>query len=382
MEKVYLDNAATTPMDPKVIEAMLPYMKDHFGNPSSIHSFGRKTKTIIEQSRKQIAGFLNAKPKEIFFTSGGTEADNLAICSSVCDLGVKRIITSRIEHKAVGMTAEKMESTAEVKVVYVDILENGHVDLEHLETLLKSDSDKKTLVTLMHANNEIGNKLDLEKCSALCKNYGALFHSDTVQTMAHYEFNLSKLDIDFITGSAHKFHGPKGVGFLYINEKHSISPLILGGGQERMVRGGTENLYGIVGLAKAMELAYSNIRGHQEHIQGLKSYMIQQLRNRIQDVDFNGDIEPKKSLYTVLNTCFPKIEYSDMFLFRLDLEGIAVSGGSACSSGSNKGSHVLSVLGCSEKCLAVRFSFSRFTTKQDIDFAISKIEALIPVTAE
>ncbi len=373
---VYLDNAATTPMAPEVLEAMLPFMKEHFGNPSSTHSFGRKTKNGIEMSRKSIASKLNADPSEIVFTSGGTEADNMALRCSVVDLGVERIVTSTIEHHAVGHTAESLIVSNNVEVAYVKLTEKGSVDLVDLEKLLKS-SDKKTLVSLMHGNNEIGNLISLEKVSQLCFQNSALFHSDTVQTMGHYSFDLKALNIDFITCAAHKFHGPKGVGFLYVNKKNKLKTLMFGGSQERGHRGGTENLYGIIGLAKAVELAYSDLEEHQNQIQGLKTYMKEELVKINNQIAFNGELEDQDSLYTVLNVCFPENEKSGMFLFSLDINGIAASGGSACSSGSNQGSHVLSALEKTNPCQAIRFSFGRYTTKEEIDYTLEKIKEML-----
>ena len=376
--KVYLDNAATTPLDKEVLEAMTPYMTEFFGNPSSSHAFGRKTKTAIEKSRRTIAQALNVTPSEICFTSGGTEADNLAIKASVEDLGCKHIITSAIEHSAVIKTSERMAATHGVKLSLVNLLPNGHVDLDHLEQLLKEN--EKSLVSLMHGNNEIANLLPLDKVSTLCEEYGAIFHSDTVQTMAHYKFDLEKTKIHFITGAGHKFHGPKGIGFLYINKDLKINALITGGGQERQVRGGTENLYGIVGIAKAMEIAYRDLEHHQQYVSGLKQYMISELRSKVPGVDFNGDCASEKSLYTVLNVTFPENNNSGMMLFLLDLEGIACSGGSACSSGATLGSHVLTAIdGIKPNRATLRFSFSRFTTEEEIDYCIEKIVALCDV---
>ena len=378
MKNIYLDNAATTPLAPEVLEAMLPFLKNDFGNPSSTHSFGRKTKNAIEITRKKIADQLNAEPSEIVFTSGGTEADNMALRCAVSDLGVKRIITSCIEHHAVGHTANHIKESCNIELDLVNINEKGHVNLEHLEELLKEKTS--TIVSLMHANNEIGNLIDLKKVSLLCRKYGAYFHSDTVQTMGHYEFDLKELDIDFITCAAHKFHGPKGVGFLYIKRNTKINQLITGGAQERKMRGGTENLYGIVGLGKAMELAYSDLKEHQNHVQELKSYMINELKKIDSAITFNGDVLPQNSLYTVLNVCFPVTPQSSMMLFSLDISGIAASGGSACSSGATAGSHVLAALPNSVNCQSIRFSFSRYTTKNEIDFALEKVKELTTVS--
>lgn len=373
---VYLDNAATTPIAPEVVEAMIPVLREGFGNPSSSHSFGRKSKALIETSRRTVAKYLNCQPSEIIFTSGGTEADNMALCTAVEVLGVERIITSKIEHHAVGHTAESLKK--DVEVCYVNLDSKGNVDLNHLESMLKEG--KKTLVSLMHANNEISTLLPLKTVSELCRKYGAYFHSDTVQTMGHYSFDLQDLDIDFITCAAHKFHGPKGVGFLYVNKKIKPSNLIHGGSQERGFRGGTENVYGIVGLAKAMDLAYEDVEGHQKHVQELKTFMINELRAYFGDIEFHGEINPEKSLYTVLNVCFPKTERSSMLLFTLDLKGVAVSGGSACTSGATTGSHVLQGIGADMSRPNVRFSFSRYTTKKEIDFALEQVKSVFEKT--
>jgi len=376
--RVYLDNAATTPIAPEVVEAMLPVLKDGFGNPSSTHFYGRQTKALIETSRRTISKLLNCQASEIIFTSGGTEADNMALYSSVHQLGVKHIITSAIEHHAVGHTAEAIQAEGLARVSYVKLDDKGTVDLADLERLLNSED--KTLVSLMHANNEIATLLPLKEVSSLCRKYNAYFHSDTVQTMGHYSFDLNELDIDFITCAAHKFHGPKGIGFLYVNKNVKAEALIHGGAQERGLRGGTENVYGIVGLAKAMELAYDNVEGHQRHVQGLKSYMIDQLKSIFSDISFHGQTDPSKALYTVLNVCFPKTEKAGMLLFTLDLKGVAVSGGSACSSGAAKGSHVLEGINADMTRPNVRFSFSRFTTKEEIDFALEQVKVVFEKT--
>ena len=372
---VYLDNAATTPVAPEVVDAMVPVLREAFGNPSSTHSFGRKTKALIETSRRTVAKHLNCKPSEIIFTSGGTEADNMAICAAVRELGVTRIITSKLEHHAVGHTAEAIAIDKNVQVDYVKVDSKGHVNLDHLEELLSQGPT--TLVSLMHANNEIATKLPLKKVSAICRKHNAYFHSDTVQTMAHYAFDLQDLDIDFITGAAHKFHGPKGIGFLYVSSKVKVCNIIHGGSQERGFRGGTENVYGIVGIAKAMDLAYEDLESHQNHVQGLKSYMIEQLKAYFgDDVDFHGETDPDRSLYTVLNVCFPKTEKAGMLLFTLDLKGVAVSGGSACTSGATKGSHVLEGIGADMTRPNARFSFSRYTTKEEIDYALEQVKSV------
>jgi len=376
---VYLDNAATTPIAPEVIDAMIPVLRENFGNPSSTHAFGRQAKALIETSRRSIAAHLKCQASEIIFTSGGTEADNMALRSAVVVLGVQHIITSELEHHAVGHTAAYLEKLGLVRVSFVKNDEKGHINFAHLEELLSGSNDK-TLVSLMHANNEIGTLLPLKKASALCRKYGALFHSDTVQTMGHYSFDLQDLDIDFITCAAHKLHGPKGVGFLYVNKRTKTSAMIHGGAQERGLRGGTENVSGIVGMAKALDLAYEDLPEHQAHIQGLKSYMIESLQHDFDDISFHGDERPDQSLYTVLNVCFPKTDKASMLLFTLDLKGVAVSGGSACSSGSVKGSHVLEGIHADMTRPNVRFSFSRYTTRAEIDFALEQVRTVFAKT--
>lgn len=371
--KVYLDNAATTPMDPEVIDAMVVMMREKFGNPSSIHSFGREVRAAIENSRKTVARLLGVSPGEIFFTSGGTEADNMALQCGICDLGLKHAITSPIEHHAVLHTLDSLCQKGKVEVSHVRLQDNGHIDLQHLEELLASNP--RSMVSLMHGNNELGNLLPLKKVGELCAKYDAIFHSDTVQTMGHYKMNLSELPVHFVTCGAHKFHGPKGVGFLYVNGDVKIKPLIHGGAQERNMRGGTENVYGIVGLAKAMEIAFSEMEEHQNHIQELKTYMISLLKAEIPGVSFNGDAEGS-SLYTVLNVSFPPTPVSEMLLYKLDMAGIAASGGSACTSGSQTGSHVLTSLGTSPDRPAVRFSFSKYNTKAEIDYTMEVLKEI------
>ncbi len=369
--KVYLDNAATTTIDSEVFEAMIPVLKDGYGNPSSSHFHGRKSKSIIERARKNIAKHLNCSPGEIIFTSGGTEADNMAIRCAVNNLGVKHIVTSRIEHHAVGYTVEKMKSEGLVDLTYVHIDEKGHIDLQHLDQILATRP--KTLVSLMHANNEIGNLLPIERVSEICEKHGAIFHSDTVQTMSHYTFDMKVFDkIHFLACSAHKFHGPKGVGFLYINKSVKVKPFIYGGSQERNMRGGTENIYGIVGLSKAMDIAYSNLMEHKEYISSLKSYMIDGLNKSIDGIYYNGDSgNLARSLYTILSVSFPPTEISSMLLFNMDIMGVSCSGGSACTSGANISSHVLEGVEAPTDRPTIRFSFSRFTTKEEIDYTIN-----------
>lgn len=364
--RIYLDNAATTPLDPQVLEAMLPLMTEFFGNPSSIHSHGRKVKTLIEKARKQVADLLHTSPSEIFFTSGGTEADNTAIRSSIETYSLKHAVTSKLEHHAVLHTLEHLAHEGKIELSFVAIDENGHIQLDDLGQILASKP--RSLVSLMHGNNEIGNLMDLQAAGEICKKYGAIFHSDTVQTMGHYRHDLQQLPVDFIVGASHKFNGPKGVGFLYINADTKIHPFIHGGSQERNMRGGTENVYGIVGLAKALELAYSGMEHHENHIKGLKKRMIEQLVEQIPGVMFNGDSgNVERSLYTVLNVSLPPNEVNDMLLFNLDIAGISCSGGSACSSGTDIGSHVLQALHVSPQRGNIRFSFGKFTTEAEID---------------
>jgi len=374
--KVYLDNAATTSIAKEVIEEIEPYLSTYFGNPSSTHSFGRKTKNAIEISRKKIADYINAENSEIIFTSGGTEADNMAMRCAVLDLNVKRIITSKIEHHAVGHTAENLKNSHNIEVVYLTTDKYGNPSIDELEELLKKDV--KTLVSLMHANNEIGTLLPIEEVSLLCNNYeNVYFHSDTVQTMCHYLLDVKKLKIDFLVCSAHKFHGPKGIGFLYVNKNLHLNPIITGGAQERNHRGGTENLYGIIGLAKAMELAFSDLKNHQKHVKELKYYMKDELFEMDSRIIFHGETDPNKSLYTVLSVGFPKDICNSMLLFSLDIFGIAASGGSACSAGSNKGSHVLAELPDQDKFQTVRFSLCRYNTKREVDYTLDKIRTIV-----
>jgi cysteine desulfurase len=376
MQRIYFDNAATTSLDPEVLEAMMPYMTEKFGNPSSIYSYGRETKMAIEAARKSVAKILNCAPGEVFFTSGGTESSNTAINAAIRDLGCKNIITSPIEHHATLHTTECMHKMGLVNLDVVKLTANGHVDLEHLESLLAAN-EGKTLVTLMHANNEIGNLLNVKAVGELCKKYDAIFHSDMVQTIGHYPINLKELYVHFVSAAGHKFHGPKGVGILYVNENIKINPMINGGSQERNMRAGTENLYGIVGFAKALEIATQRYENDSNYIKGLKSYMAEKLKSTFPQATFNGDVEG--SLYTVLNVAFPKTDKSDMLLFNLDMAGICVSGGSACSSGASSVSHVIKALynGQSQNMIPIRFSFSRHNTKEEVDNVVAKLQELI-----
>ena len=375
MNRIYLDNAATTALDPLVLEAMMPFFTEKFGNPSSIYSYGRETRMAIEQARKSVAKILNAHPAEIFFTSGGTESSNTAIFSSIRDLGCKHIITSEIEHHAVSHAVDYLKNSGKVSVSFVKLLPDGHVDLEDLEKLLSSSS-VKTLVTLMHANNEIGNMIDLHAVGALCNSYNAIFHSDTVQSVGHFPFDLRNTPVHFITGSAHKFHGPKGIGLLYINENIKIQSFIHGGGQERNMRAGTENIYGIVGLSYALEIATNNFEVDKSYILSLKLYMYEALKKSIPSISFNGDVLGK-SLYTVLNVNIPASEKSEMLLFNLDINHICASGGSACASGTEQGSHVIRAINVDPNQIAVRFSFSKHNNKEEIDWVVEKLKESI-----
>ncbi len=375
MNRIYLDNAATTALDKEVLDAMLPYMTTHFGNPSSIYSYGRESRMAIESARKTVARILNAHPGEIFFTSGGTESDNMAIASAIHDLGCRHIITSSIEHHAVLHAVEHFDHEDIVTSSFVKILPDGHVDLDDLEEQL-INQEKKCLVSLMHANNEIGNMLDIYAAGEICKKYNAIFHSDTVQTVGHYKIDLRSKPLHFATGAGHKFHGPKGIGILYINDNIKVKPMIYGGGQERNMRAGTENVYGIVGFAKALEIADANMEKESAAIQSLKTYMIAQLEKHIKGVQFNGDYAGK-SLYTVLNVSFPKTEKSEMLLFSLDMQHICVSGGSACSSGADVGSHVIRAISNNPNLVPVRFSFSKHNTTAEIDAVVEKLKELI-----
>jgi cysteine desulfurase len=377
--KVYLDNAATTPLDSEVIKAMCTVMETTYGNPSSIHAHGREARALIERSRKTIANLLHTSPAEIFFTSSGTEADNTAIRCGITDNNITHAITTHIEHHAVVHTLEAMEKASTIKLSFVNVDSKGNVDYAHLEQLLQDN--ERSFVSLMHANNELGTLTDIERVGDLCEQYNAIFHCDTVQTMGHFPHDLSKLKVHFLVCAAHKFHGPKGVGFLHINHKIKIKPFIYGGAQERNMRGGTENVYGIVGLAKALDMAYADMEVHRAHIQGLKSYMKDQLLEAIPGVLFNGEIDENNSLYTVLNVSFPETDMADMLLFNLDIAGISASGGSACSSGTDIGSHVLTGIGASSTRPSVRFSFSKYNTNEEIDFVVNKVRELFAVNA-
>ena len=373
MRKVYLDNAATTPISEEVLEAMIPIFKEYYGNPSSIHGEGRKVRNAIEHARKTVANYIGSSIGEIFFTSGGTESNNMAIKCAVRDLGVRRVITSKIEHHCILHTVEHLDPS--VEVIQLDVDEKGRISFKELEKLLQ-DNTKKTLVSLMYANNEIGTLLGFEKISALCEEYGTYFHSDTVQAIGHFPIDVSKHKVHFLSGSAHKFHGPKGAGFIYINGDAKIKPMIDGGAQERNMRAGTENVYGIVGLAKALTLAIQNMEKRRQHIESLRSYFIEQLEENFVGIEFNGDYDGDY-LYTVLSVSFPPNAKSDMMIMMLDINGIAASGGSACSSGAEQGSHVLAALNAPEDRKTVRFSFSHYNTKEEIDLLVAGLKRAI-----
>jgi len=367
---IYLDNAATTALDPRVAEVMSNLMKEEFGNPSSIHSFGRKMKVQVESVRNLVAEKLNVQPAEIFFTSGATEAINTIFNGVVMSLGAKRIITTQIEHPAVISSAEYHAKANGIQLDYVNIDQQGQVDLEHLKNLLE-DETKKTLVSLMHANNELGNLLPIKKVSEICRAHNALFFSDTVQSMGKYANDLSGQLLDFAVSSAHKYHGPKGVGFMFVNGDLKIDPFIIGGGQERNMRAGTENVYGIVGLGKAFELAYEEMEQNREMILELKHYLMDKLQSEIPNIRFNGNTD---GLHTVLNIGIPKNEHNDMILMNMDIAGIAVSGGSACSSGSLHVSHVITALGLADEISAIRVSLSKHTTKEELDYFVEVLK--------
>lgn len=380
MTPIYLDNAATTCVREDVANKMAEILKSTYGNPSSTHSVGRYSKSILEQCRKRIASHFNVKSSEIVFTSGGTEADNLVLRSAVYDLDVKHIISSKIEHHAVGHTIEALQLSSQIKVSYVHLTEKGEVDLKHLEELLKNSSEK-TLVSLMHINNEIGTILDLKFVAELCKTYDALFHSDTVQSVGHYHLDLQKIPIDFLAASAHKFHGPKGIGFAFVRSGLGLQPIITGGSQERGCRAGTESLHDIVGLDESLAIAYTHLETEKQFISTLKSYFINRLKSEVPGVKFNGYCDDfEKSTYTLVNVCLPvSSEKAPLFLFQLDLKGIACSKGSACQSGSDKGSHVLTEILSQDdlKKPSIRFSFSSYNTKEELDNVVDVLKNLV-----
>ncbi len=371
---IYFDNAATTPIDPEVISTMTKIMKENFGNPSSIHSFGREARVIIEDSRSMISSLLNVSPSEIFFTSGGTEAINMILKACIIDLKTTNIITSKLEHHAVFKTLDFIETQQNINVNYVICDKSGRIDIDDLKKNL--ENNPKSLVVLMHANNETGTLLQIKKVGELCKEYESLFFSDTVQTMGKFENNFKNLDLDFACCSAHKLHGPKGIGFAYINGEIKINPMIFGGGQERNMRSGTENIYGIAGIAKAFEIAYRDMTKTHEYVSGLKQYMISELKENISEIQFNGECETA-GLPNVVSVSFPENEKAEMLQMNLDIAGIAASGGSACASGTSKASHVLKAIDPDNTHPTIRFSFSKFNTKNEIDKCTSIISKVL-----
>lgn len=381
MQRVYFDNAATTPISEEVINAIVPVLRGQFGNPSSIHAEGRSVRSVLEAARKMVAQCIGASTGEVFFTSGGTESNNMAIKCAVRDMGVTRIISSPTEHHCGTHTIESVEQQAGVEVVWLPVNHLGRIDYADLERALQAGNGAKTLVSLMHANNEIGTMIDIQRVGALCKEYNAWFHSDTVQTIGHFPLNVQDLNIHFLSGAAHKFHGPKGVGFIYINSETAIKPFIDGGAQERNMRGGTENVYGIVGLAKALELACADMDARMSHIRDIRNYMRAQLEAHFEDIQFNGDLEGE-SLYTVLSVSFPPSPKNELMLFNMDIAGISVSGGSACSSGAEKGSHVLEAIKADPGRKSIRFSFSHYNTKEEVDFVVDKMKAFVPAKTQ
>lgn len=378
MKRVYFDNAATTPISEEVLDTMIPIMREQYGNPSSIHAEGRNARTLVEAARKTVARCIGAGTADVFFTSGGTESNNMAIKCAVRDLGVQRIISSPTEHHCVSHTLESVRREAGVAIDLLPVDARGRVNLEALEQALAEGGDRKTMVSLMHANNEIGTMLDLERCSAICQQYGALLHTDSVQTIGHFPVDVQKIPVHFLSGAAHKFHGPKGVGFIYINPMNSIKPFIDGGSQERNMRGGTENVYGIAGLAKALELATAEMETRSNYILGLRQYMMERLTDAFNDIQFNGDYDGN-CLYTVLSVSFPPSPKNELLLLNLDIAGISASGGSACASGTENASPVLEAVGADPERKTVRFSFSHYNTREEVDFVLDKLRSILSV---
>lgn len=379
MKSVYLDNAATTSVRPEVIDCMTNVLKNQYGNASSTHSFGRSAKSLLELSRKTIAEFFNVSAGEIVFTSGGTEADNLALRSAVRDLGATEIITSKIEHHAVLHTAEQLKDEYNIDLKFVELDDCGFVNLNHLEELLTNST--KALVSLMHINNEVGNILDIKKVAELCKANNAFFHTDTVQSVGHFNLDLQKIPVDFLAASAHKFHGPKGVGFCFVRKESGLKPLIFGGEQERGFRAGTESLHNIVGMCEALKLAYDNLETEREAVFNLKKYFTNELKKHIPEASFNGGCDNlTNSTYTLVNVCLPiDAKKAPMLQFQLDLKGIACSKGSACQSGSTGQSHVLTELLCEKKITqpSVRFSFSKYNTVEELDYVVEVLKEFV-----
>lgn len=375
--RIYLDNAATTPILPEVLEVMLPYFTHFFGNPSSIYSYGRETRMAVENARKNIASLLGCLPKEIFFTSCGTESTNTALLGALEQYGCHKIITSPVEHHATLHATERAALRFNIPVEHTSLLTDGSVDLEALDNAL-SRSDENCLVTLMHGNNEIGSLTDIEAIGTICGKHHAVFHCDAVQTIGHFPFQLNKLNIHFVSASAHKFHGPKGVGLLYINHQSKIPPFITGGSQERNMRAGTENVYGIVGMAKALEISMRELDKDKHYISSLKKMFRKMLEETFGNkVVFNGTQQEDKALYTLLSVGFPKNDKTELLLYNMDLRNICVSGGSACSSGANQGSHVLQHVAGSENYVTLRFSFSKLNTKEELKTVIENLKELV-----
>ncbi len=377
MRRIYFDNAATTPVDPEVIKVMHDALQNSWGNPSAIYSEGRNSRAAIERARKAVATAIGASIGEVFFTSGGTESNNMALKCAVRDLGVERIISSPLEHHCILHSLDFLKKHEQVEVEMVPLTQNGRVDQEALTNLIKA-SDKKTLVSLMHSNNEMGNMIDLAAISELCEEHGALFHSDTVQTVGYFPLDVSKTKMAFISGSAHKFYGPKGVGFVYINGDNMIKPFIDGGAQERNMRGGTENIYGILGMAHALEMAVKDMEDRRAQIEKVRMHLINRLKDTFNDLHFNTDLDGPNH-YKVLNVTFPESDKSEMLLFNLDISGISVSGGSACSSGADQGSHVINAMPNTVEGKAVRFSFSHHNTLEEVDVVVDKLRESLAV---
>ena len=379
-DKIYFDNAATTEIDPLVLSSINVVMKENYGNPSSTHSFGRSSRALVEKARKKVAEKFNVSSREIFFTSGGTESDNMVLISAVRDLNVQTIVTTKIEHHAVLNVVKYLEKIYSIKIIYLKLNKDGCINYNDLEKVLSSNNSKK-LVSLMHVNNEIGTVLDIQKVGDICKKYKSLFHSDTVQSIGRYRIDLSSLNIDFIVGSAHKFHGPKGIGFLYVNKNSNIDSIIIGGKQERGLRAGTESVHNICGLETALNLAYQNLEKDKNHIKRLKNHFISELKLKIPAIKFNANCDDLKSnTYTLLNVCLPiSKEKSVLLEFNLDIKGIACSRGSACQSGSLKGSHVLNeILNDSDlEKPSIRFSFSKFNTINEVDQVVDSLKSFI-----
>jgi len=377
-QPIYFDNAATTKLDPLVLEAMLPFLAEQYGNPSSVYSIGRYARFMVETARKKVSELLGTKSSSIYFTSGGTESNNTAILAAIRDCGCNCIITSPIEHHAVLHTVEFYSASFNIPLLFVALTSEGTVDYADLEIKLGEQSlaGRKCLVSLMHANNETGALLDIPRVSELCKAHSALFHSDCVQTIGHYPVELDKSGIHFASASGHKFHGPKGSGILYIHNELKIKPLIHGGSQERNMRAGTENVHGIIGFTKALELSMQHYQKDSLHIQSVKNEMKKQLTSAFSNISFNS---PEESLYTVLSVCFPNSLFGDNLVLDLDKNNICVSGGSACSGGN--ASHVMVALNKIETCNTVRFSFSKFNRLTEVETVVDILKNQLIKTA-